>query len=65
MQQDETIPDGPSNGTSYQQRNYSVERYAKGIGLIYKDFLHYIFQPSYTFPARFEDESFTVPVANY
>jgi hypothetical protein len=60
MQRDETIPDGPFNGTSYQQRNYSVERYAKGIGLVYKDFLHYIFQPATTFPAKFEDESFGI-----
>lgn len=60
LQRNETIPDGPFNGTSYQQRNYSIERYAKGIGLVYKEFLHYIFQPATSFPARFEDESFGI-----
>jgi hypothetical protein len=57
-QRDETIPEGPlTPSTLYQQRNYSVERYAKGIGLIYKDFLHYIWQTN-NGQLRFEDESY-------
>ncbi len=44
LQQDETIPPGPFNPAFYQQRNYSVEIYAKGVGLIYKNFLHWTWQ---------------------
>lgn len=35
-------PSQPSN--SYQERTYAVEKYAKGIGLIYKEFLHWEYQ---------------------
>lgn len=62
MQRDETIPTGTFNPANYQQRNYSIEVYAKGIGLIYKNLLHYIYQPPT--PNRpvgyYEDESFGV-----
>lgn len=30
---------------SYSEKNYSVEIYAKGTGLVYKDFLHWSYQP--------------------
>ena len=43
-QQDETIGD-TSDILTYSERNYSMEVYAKGIGLIYKDFLHWAHQP--------------------
>ena len=59
-QRDERYPDVAFNGIDFHQRDYSVERYAKGIGLIYKEFLHYVFQPAATFPAHFEDISFGV-----
>jgi len=39
LQVDATSPPGPFDPTQFQQRNYSVEVYAKGIGLVYKDFL--------------------------
>lgn len=44
-QRDETIgnPDDPG---SYSEINYSVESYAKGIGLIYRKFEHKEYQPS-------------------
>jgi hypothetical protein len=29
----------------YSERNYSVEVYAKGTGLVFKDFLHWSYQP--------------------
>jgi len=45
MQRDETIPEGPFSPTAYKQRNYGIEVYGKGVGLLYKDFLHYIYQP--------------------
>ena len=45
-QHDETTPEGPFNPNSYQQRNYGQEVYAKGVGLIYKEFLHWTWQTS-------------------
>ncbi|MEO7309900.1 MAG: hypothetical protein ABIX01_05860 [Chitinophagaceae bacterium] len=61
MQKDETIPEGPFSPAAYKQRNYGVEVYAKGIGLIYKDFLHYIYQPpTPTRAGYYEDESFGI-----
>ena len=47
--QDPSIP-----GTQYAEKTYSLEKYAKGIGLIYRDFLHWEYQgpqsisPGYT-----------------
>jgi hypothetical protein len=56
FQQDEFTPDGPFDPTlDYQQRNYSVEVYAKGVGLIYKDFLHWAWQKP-----KYEDGSYGV-----
>jgi hypothetical protein len=43
-QQDQTLND-PSDLSHYSQRDYSIEVYGKGIGLIYKDFLHWSYQP--------------------
>ena len=40
FQKDETLPEGPLNPAYRQDRNYSKEVYAKGIGLIYREFLH-------------------------
>ncbi len=40
LQADEVSPPGPFNPAFYQQTNYSKEVYAKGVGLIYKEFLH-------------------------
>ena len=61
LQRDETIPEGPFVPTAYKQRNFGIEVYAKGVGLIYKEFLHYIYQPPT--PSRngyYEDESYGV-----
>ncbi len=45
FQKDETLGQYPSQqGTSYRERTYAVEKYAKGIGLIYKEFLHWEYQ---------------------
>lgn len=55
-QQDEFSPDGPFDPTlDYQQRNYSVEVYAKGIGLVYKDLLHWTWQKP-----KYEDGSYGI-----
>lgn len=47
------------NAAVYNEKSYSIEVYAKGIGLIYKDFLHYIWQPTPT-PARYQDDSYGI-----
>ena len=44
-ERDEVIGD-PTVDTVFSRRDYSVEVYGKGIGLIYKDFLHREFQPA-------------------
>jgi hypothetical protein len=43
----------------YNEKAYSIEIYAKGVGLIYKDFIHYIWQPTPQ-PARFQDDSWGI-----
>ena len=43
-QRDEVIGN-PSDPNSYHEINYGMEKYAKGIGMIYRDFLHIEYQP--------------------
>jgi len=43
-QADQYLPDS-TNALVSSSRTYSVEVYAKGIGLIYKDFLYWFYQP--------------------
>ncbi len=57
LQVDELIPDEPFDPTIYQQNNYSIEVYGKGIGLIYKEFLHWTWQPTPE-PASYQDDSY-------
>ncbi len=59
FQRDETDPAGPFKPTQYQQRDYGIEVYAKGIGLIYKEFLHWTWNVSST-GAGYEDASYGV-----
>jgi hypothetical protein len=59
FQQDETTPRGPFNPGNYQQRNLGTEIYAKGTGLIYKEFLHWTWQTTPP-PAKYEDGSYGV-----
>ncbi|HEX8357777.1 MAG TPA: hypothetical protein VF610_10205 [Segetibacter sp.] len=60
FQQDETTPDEPfTPSIPYQQRNYSVEVYAKGTGLIYKEFLHWTWQSTPP-PSKYEDGSYGI-----
>lgn len=56
-QQDETTPSGPFNPANYQQRNLGTEVYARGVGLIYKEFLHWTWQTTPP-PAKYEDGSY-------
>ena len=45
LQRDEVFPSGPFNPNFIKQYDYSVEVYAKGVGLIYKNFDHKVWQP--------------------
>ena len=44
FQRDEVINDPLIPGATYAERTYSAEKYAKGVGLIYKEFLHWEYQ---------------------
>jgi hypothetical protein len=59
LQADEVSPPGPYSPSSYQQTNYSKEVYAKGVGLIYKEFLHKTWQITPP-PAHWDDDSYGV-----
>ena len=51
----------PSNPNSYSERNFSEEKYAKGIGLVYRKFLHTEYQPPVPgHPGSFADASYGV-----
>jgi hypothetical protein len=45
LQRNEVSPSGPFDPKFYKQWNYSIEVYAKNIGLIYKNFDHKEWQP--------------------
>lgn len=45
LQRDEFLGQDPGiTGTQYAEKNYSIEKYGKGIGLIYREFLHWEYQ---------------------
>lgn len=44
FQRDEMLGDAKIPGTLYAEKTYSVEKYAKNIGLVYKEFLHTEYQ---------------------
>jgi hypothetical protein len=46
-QRDEFLGQDPKlSGTQFAEKNYSVEKYAKNIGLVYKEFIHWDYQGS-------------------
>lgn len=47
LQQYSATGDPVLRPTSYADTTYSVEVYGKNIGLIYKDFIHWVYQPRY------------------
>jgi hypothetical protein len=49
-QRDEEIGDF-ANDTTYSEKNLSIEKYAKGIGLVSRNFLHWEYQPYRPIPA--------------
>jgi len=55
-QRDEVIGN-PADPNSYSETNFSVEYYAKGIGLVYKRFLHSEYQPPTGGSAYYSDAS--------
>lgn len=57
LQIDDTSPPGPFDENVYQQRNYSLEVYGKGIGLVYKEFLHWTWQPTPP-PSQYQNDSY-------
>ena len=57
LQQDATSP-AIFDPSIRDDKNYSIEVYAEGIGLIYKEFLHYTWQP--TPQQRYEDASWGI-----
>lgn len=45
FERDEFLGQDPNmQGTQYAEKNYSVEKYGKGIGLIYRELLHWEYQ---------------------
>lgn len=62
---DETRPDdSPFDPQYFKQRDYAEEVYAKGIGLIYKEFTHWIWQPTDNInPGHYEDGSYGVKMS--
>lgn len=47
LQRDEFLGQDPKLSTTlYAEKNYSVEKYGKNIGLVYKEFLHWEYQGS-------------------
>jgi hypothetical protein len=64
LQRDEVIPEGPFNPQFFKQYDYSIEIYAKNIGLIYKNLDHKIWQPPTpppdSRPGFWEDGSFRI-----
>lgn len=44
FQRDEEINDPLVPGATYAEKTYAVEKYAKGVGLIYREFLHWEYQ---------------------
>ena len=57
---DETIND-PGNPNVYSQRNIGIEKYAKGIGMVYRKFLHAEYQPpTPNDPGAYSDASYGI-----
>ncbi|MFT3683108.1 MAG: hypothetical protein QM791_22805 [Ferruginibacter sp.] len=44
LQRDDVVGDPSVPGTAFAEKTYGLEQYAKGVGLVYKDFLHWEYQ---------------------
>lgn len=62
LQKDILFPDAPFDVNAFQQRDLSVEVYGKNVGLVYKEFLHWVWQPaaSQSSISHYEDGSFGI-----
>lgn len=62
FQHDETTPEGPFDPKNYYQLNKASEVYAKGVGLIYKEFLHWTWDINPP-PAKYVDGSYGIKLS--
>jgi len=61
LQRDEVFPEGPFNPQFFKQYDYGMEVYAEGIGLVYRNFDHKVWQPPANGqPGYWEDGSYRV-----
>jgi len=64
LQRDEVVPEGPFNPQFFKQYDYSIEVYAQGVGLVYKNFDHKVWQPPTpppdSRPGYWEDGSYRI-----
>lgn len=64
LQRDEIVPPGPFNPQFFKQFDYSIEIYAKDVGLVYKNLDHKVWQPPTPppdiRPGYWEDGSFRI-----
>lgn len=56
---DDLSPPGDFDPSAFQVRTYSTETYAKGIGLIHKEFLHWTWQPTPD-PSQYQKDSYGI-----
>lgn len=56
---DDLSPPGDFDPSAFQVRTYSTETYAKGIGLIYKEYLHWTWQPT-PLPSQYQKDSYGI-----
>jgi hypothetical protein len=58
LQNNFQLPETGYDPNQYNEKSYSKEVYAKGIGLVYKEILHYIYQV--TPERKFQDDSYGI-----
>jgi hypothetical protein len=44
LQRDDVTGNPDEPGTAFAEKTYSIEKYAKGVGLVYREFIHWEFQ---------------------
>lgn len=56
---DDLSPPGNFDPSSFQVRTYSTETYAKGVGMVYKEFLHWTWQPT-PLPSQYQKDTYGI-----